>query len=122
METGERFESWCVVEIMGHQTFAGLVTEQVIGGCPFVRVDVPAIADDRGRETPAFSKLFGQDAIYSITPCSEELARLAQARQGTKPLNMYTPELYPPSENRKALAGVRDDDDYDDDILEGREP
>jgi len=30
------FESWAIVEVMGHRQFAGLVTEQTIGGASFV--------------------------------------------------------------------------------------
>ena len=37
------FDSWAIVEIFGHQTFAGRVTEQAIGGASFVRVDGNAI-------------------------------------------------------------------------------
>ena len=37
------FEQWAIVEIFGHQRIAGKVTEQTIGGCSFVRVDVPAL-------------------------------------------------------------------------------
>lgn len=70
METAERFETWAIVEVMGHRTFAGLVGEQTVGGASFVRVDVPAT---NGR--PAFSKLFGAGSIYCISPCTEETAR-----------------------------------------------
>jgi len=28
----EKFERWCILEIMGHQRYAGLVCEQSIGG------------------------------------------------------------------------------------------
>jgi hypothetical protein len=61
----EKFEQWCILEIMGHQTFAGLVSEQAIGGASFVRIDVPE-ADG----LPAFSKCFGAGSIYCITPVS----------------------------------------------------
>lgn len=64
-----KFESWCIVELFGHQRIAGLVTEQTIGGCNFVRVDVPAIGD-----VPAYTKLLGQGAIYAINPVSETVA------------------------------------------------
>lgn len=39
----EKFEQFAVVELFGHQIIAGKVSEQVIGGQGFVRVDVPAI-------------------------------------------------------------------------------
>jgi hypothetical protein len=47
-------EQWAIVEIFGHQRIAGRLTEQTIGGCSFVRVDVPALpqADGEG-ELPA---------------------------------------------------------------------
>ncbi len=56
--TVEKFEQWCVVEIMGHKKFAGFVTEQSVGGTSFVRIDVPEVAV-AGRTLPAFTKLFG---------------------------------------------------------------
>lgn len=112
METGERFESWAVVEVMGHTMFAGWVTEQVIGGCPFVRVDVPAVETASGAQRLGFTQLLGQGAIYSITPCSEEVARLTQARNGHKALNVYMPELYPPAEERRQLTAAVDRDAF----------
>ncbi len=46
----EQFESWAIVELFGHQKIAGKLTEQTIGGCHFIRVDVPAFED-----SPAFT-------------------------------------------------------------------
>ena len=66
-----KFEHWAIVEIFGHQQFAGLVTEQTIGGCSFVRVDVPET-----KERKPFTKLFGNGAIYGITIVDEKAARL----------------------------------------------
>lgn len=48
MEGSQPFESWALVELFGHQRIAGHVTEQQIGGCQFVRVDVPEIEDKPG--------------------------------------------------------------------------
>jgi len=73
-DTNSTFRSWCIVEIMGHQRYAGLVTEEALGGTNFVRIDVPEVG-----EVPAFTKLFGAGSIYAITPCSEETARRAAA-------------------------------------------
>lgn len=79
--TEDKFESWAILEIMGHDRYAGLVTEQAIGGCAFVRVDVPAIDD-----LPEFCKLFGSSAIFSITPVTKEVAIEAIKRFRAKPI------------------------------------
>lgn len=58
MSSEAKFESWAIVEVMGHSRYAGFVHEQSIGGASFVRVDVPAV---EGR--PEFTKLLGQSSI-----------------------------------------------------------
>ena len=78
------FEEWAVVEIFGHDRYAGRVTEQTIGGCHFVRVDVP-----QTENAGAFTKLFGQGAIFSITPVTEEKARSAAERFRSTPCLVY---------------------------------
>ncbi len=83
------FEAWCVVEIMGHSRYAGRVSEQSIGGCSFVRIDVPAV-----EEQPAFTKLFAQGVIFSITPTDEATARRAAAQFRERPLVLW--EALPP--------------------------
>jgi hypothetical protein len=75
---------------MGHDRYAGRVTEETIGGCAFVRIDVPAIGDRQ-----AFTKLFGSGAIFSITPVSEELARQAAASFRSRPVTIYAPSVQP---------------------------
>jgi len=77
----ETFDEWAIIEIMGHDRYAGKVTEQAIGGCAFVRVDVPASG-----ETAGFTKLFGQGSIFSITPCTEDVARAAVKRFESRPI------------------------------------
>lgn len=94
------FSQWCIVELFGRQVIAGLVTEQVIGGCSFIRVDVPEI-----NSTPAFTRFYGNGAIYAMTPVSEEVARLALKRVTPEPINIYIPEL------RQLQATIIDDED-----------
>jgi hypothetical protein len=65
-----KFEQWAILEIMGHQRYAGLVSEQSVGGSNFVRLDVPQSGDRQ-----PFTKLFGSSAIYAITIVDEETAR-----------------------------------------------
>jgi len=68
----DKFNQWCVVEVMGHKKFAGRVTEGPFG---LVQVDVPEVTLASGQNLPAFSKLFGAASIYCLTPCTEETAR-----------------------------------------------
>ncbi|HUX16960.1 MAG TPA: hypothetical protein VMW52_10845 [Phycisphaerae bacterium] len=65
--SGERpeFSEWAVVELMGHQRIAGRVTYQA----GVLRVDVPQVAGQ-----PAFTRLFGSSAVYSIIPTTEAIA------------------------------------------------
>jgi hypothetical protein len=87
----EKFEQFAIVELMGRVVVAGLVSEQVIGGQSFVRVDVPAT-----EAQPAFTKFFGSGAIYCITPCDEATAKAAVEGLRSKPIDVWKlnlPEL-----------------------------
>lgn len=103
-ETPEKFESWGLVEVMGHQRYAGLITEQAIGGCNFVRVDVPASEGKAG-----FTKLLGQSSIFAITPTTEQIARGMAKNLSDRPINVYD---LPEFQRQPALP--YSDDEYDD--------
>jgi hypothetical protein len=107
------FDQFCIVELFGHSRIAGRVTEQVIGGQGFVRVDVPELSKDRyNEETPAFTRLYGPGAIYSITPVDEETARQAALSMRVAPVNVY---LAAPQLAARVEDGGGDDDidEYD---------
>jgi len=84
MNEEQSFKAWCIVELFGHVTLAGYVSEQAIGGASFIRLDVPAV--DGQAE---FTKLLGPSAIYSITPTSEDVARSAIEHIRARPVNVY---------------------------------
>lgn len=107
MSETQKFESWAVVELFGHQRIAGLVTEATIGGCSFVRVDVPeqpAIEPTQWHGArpaiPAYTRYFGQGAIYALNPCSEEGARYTASEIRARPPIAYLP---PTIEQQPAL-------------------
>ena len=81
---GESFENFCIVELFGHKKIAGKVTEQVIAGQGFIRVDVP-----QTKRTSPFTRMFGSGAIYSITPVSEEIAIAAAEQIFVEPVSVY---------------------------------
>ncbi len=86
----EKFDQWAIVELFGHQRIAGRVTEQTIGGCAFVRIDVPACeAAGSNPATQAFTKLFGNGAIYGISFVDEATACMAARQLRVQPINTF---------------------------------
>lgn len=87
----DKFERWAVVELFGHSRIAGLVSESTIGGCAFIRVDVPAENGGAGFE---FTRYLGQGAIYAINIVDELVAREAAKRFRVRPDMGFTlPQL-----------------------------
>lgn len=107
----EKFDHWCILDLFGHQRTAGHVTEATIGGCAFMRIDVPE--KDGGNRT----EYYGQGAIYSMRPVTEELARRI-ALQATPVVSEWdVRRLLNPATATEArpLEPDPDDDDNDDD-------
>lgn len=80
----ESFDQHCVVELMGHSQIAGKVTEATIGGASFIRVDVP-----KTRKRPAYTKFFGSNAIYAITPVEDKVAQAMAEMIDQPPIEEY---------------------------------
>lgn len=101
----QKFEGWCIVELFGHNQIAGYVSEQTIGGCGFVRVDVPTTD-----LLEAHTKLYGEKAIYAIHPCTEEIAKKAAAKLGRNgaALPVYVPDLSAAQETLKEARAAAD--------------
>lgn len=91
-------DRWAIVELFGHQKIAGRISNEVLGGTSFVRVDVPESAEIAG-----FTKLFGGAAIYGITFVSQEIATAMAARLQKEPVSVY--DL--PPEYGEALRRMR---------------
>lgn len=107
--TDAKFESWGLVELFGHQRVAGRITEQQVGGCNFVRVDIP-------QAEGFYTRLFGQGAIYAINLTDEAAARVLASRYADKPPYAYElAHAQAPTQSR-ALEAPEDysDDDQDD--------
>jgi hypothetical protein len=80
----ESFNSWAIVEIMGRKVISGRVTEQVIAGQGFIRVDVPETPGQAG-----FTQLYGPSSIYAITPTTEEIATAFAVRNVGAPIQPW---------------------------------
>ena len=81
---GEKFESWAIVELFGHQKVAGQVSEQQIAGQAMLRVDVPEMEGQAG-----WTRFYGGNAVYSVTPADEATTRAAAAMLQARPITVY---------------------------------
>jgi hypothetical protein len=66
------FEGWAVVELLGHRISYGRVSEVVVFGEPFCRIDFPT-------DPPTF-ELYSGKSVYGLRPASEESIRAYHAR------------------------------------------
>ncbi len=106
----EQFSEWCLVELFGHQRIVGKVTEAVMAGGAFLRVDVPAF-----NGSAAFTRFYGPSAIYSISPVTEQIARDLMATHRNEPVSRFDlPQIAEKVSER--FDTPEDDNDDDEDI------
>ena len=91
---------WAIVELFGHATIAGAISEEAFGGGTFTRIDVPEVSwpdevyvqgkpEVTMRVIAAHSKLFGANALYSITPVDEAAAVAMAHRVRHQPIKRH---------------------------------
>lgn len=110
-ETTEKFESWGLLELFGHQRLAGKLSEQTIGGCHFIRIDVPEVG-----ETAAYTRFFTQGAIYGMTPMDETTARKLAAYLRAVPVSPYELRSMEPARQIAHSEPADDDAEQDDEV------
>jgi hypothetical protein len=81
------FKTWAIVEVMGHNEYAGFVSSESIAGAGMLRVDVPGTS-----RRAAFTKYLSTSAIYGISPCTEETARARAESQQATPFSSWSVE------------------------------
>ena len=94
------FAEWAHMELMGHRSHHGSVTEVVIAGAAFLRIDIFGIGDEAAREY----HLYPPGSLYGLHPSTEARCRLLSTPYADRP----KPELGP---------GVDEDDEDDEDDL-----
>lgn len=102
MSTEPPFESWAVLELMGHRKRPGFVREVEIAGGKMLRVDV------HGENDTVITEFYGVASVYALRPVSEEIARDAARYTDLRPIR---PVEY---REREALPAPDDDEDEGD--------
>lgn len=95
----EKFESFAIVEIMGHTKIAGMATAMQFGNTVMLRVDVPETS-----KQPAFSKMYGMSSIFSISPVDEVTAKAHAEALEVKPIMVWEVER---SIDKRVQEGIR---------------
>jgi hypothetical protein len=102
------YEGWVILELMGHRRLTGYLSEQEIAGRAFLRIDIPT--------QPPCTQFYGAEAVYCITPTTEEMARNAAALNRVAPIQRWELPPAPPA------TRPGDDDYVDADIVGERSP
>lgn len=123
-EQTKEYEGWAILELMGHRRLIGYLQEVTIAGAAMLRIDVLTA---EGQST----QYYGAQAVYAITPTTEETARRAATLSTVAPINRWelpAPPSRPavaddgPSALDDALVEDRHWEDAEGDDDEGEEP
>jgi hypothetical protein len=82
MTNQDAFDSWAIVELMGHVRIAGRVSEEERFGAKMGRIDIPT---GDGFTT----QYFGGSSVYRLTPTTEEAARLVAKQNQPRPVHAW---------------------------------
>lgn len=77
-------DTWAILEVFGHQVYAGKVSEHQLGNANLLRVDVPATD-----KSQSFTKFFSAGAIFSLTPTDEQTVMFHLSRN-SEPVDRWT--------------------------------
>ena len=105
MDQTEKFETWAIIELFGHNQIAGKCTEQNIAGANMLRVDVPET-----EQQPAFTRFLSSGSIYAINPVTEEIARHWASSLQISPVNSWDIRKFM-EKNKLALNSSDENDD-----------
>lgn len=83
------FETWAIIEVFGHEKYAGFVKDITIGSTTMLQVQVPETGKEREYPLPGFQKIFNPSSIFSLTPVSEEYAREMANNLRKSPVDVY---------------------------------
>ncbi len=102
----ESFDQWAIVELFGHQRFAGRVTEARFPA-GHIQLDIPATEG----HSPV-TQIINPSALYRMTPTTESIACAVAAQCRPAPVQRWELEATPsvPDYN----DGYDEDDDDDD--------
>jgi hypothetical protein len=107
MDVSEKFESWAIVELFGHNRIAGKCSEQNVAGSNMLRIDVPETD-----KNPAFTRLLGHAAIYAINPVTEEVATHWAKMLNSAPIDIWDVRRFMEKNKLSLTSGTAGEESY----------
>jgi len=80
----EQFDSWAILELMGHRRLAGRVSEVELAGHGMLRIDVPTAAPGG-----FITQYYSPSSMYALSPTTEEIARAVAKRNRPEPVYAF---------------------------------
>lgn len=112
--TTAAYQGWARLELMGHRTRIGFVSEVEMYGGKMLQIDLPTTD---GQHVTEF---YGVTSIYALTPCSEDVARNVAKSYGdprpVRPVDYRLEDKRPDASNlaqNLGEYGPEDDDDVE---------
>lgn len=102
---------WAVVEIMGHRQRAGAISDAIVAGKTFLRIEHPTLADHTS--AAPLTEFYSAESIFAIRPCSMEEVKAAALYWRSTPSS--PPALS--AEYESLVDEPDDDDDYNDEPM-----
>lgn len=99
MNESPEIGQWAILELMGRKVVAGYLTKDDWQGHAMLRIDVPNTS-----AFPAFTQVYGPQAVYCITYVSESVAKITAEYNKVNPVSVYVPDL------AKAQAAMNDNE------------
>lgn len=111
--TDQKFDTYAVINLFGHQRIAGRVYEKQIGGASFLAIDVPETTTQ-----PSFTRIINPSAVYDIFPVTKEVAEHQAENINSKPIEVWDIQRFMEKVEQKKLEShvthkSTDDDDPD---------
>lgn len=100
------FDFWAVVELFGRVRLGGKAIEETHLGQAMLRLDIP------GSDGEMRTRWFGGGAVYSISPVSEELARIVAAGVDPAPVTRWELPAPPSSAAEREEPRTYDEEVY----------
>lgn len=82
------FSHWAILEVFGHEKYAGKVSTETIGSTSMIKLEVPEIVNEKVT-LPGFIKFLNHTSIFSITPVTEEYAKEMAKTLSKHPIEGY---------------------------------